>query len=75
MKRQQCLERGQAGSDANLYSANWKQQSPAPEPHSRPRGSGGLGNVGGMHGFKGTTEQIRGPFLSTDGLSLISDGD
>lgn len=22
-------------SDANLYPANWKQQSPAPEPHSR----------------------------------------
>lgn len=35
-------------SDANLYYANWKQQSPAPEPHSRaswpaPRS----GNVGG----------------------------
>lgn len=25
-------------SDANLYPTNWKQQSPAPEPHSRPCG-------------------------------------
>lgn len=25
-------------SNANLYPANWKQQSPAPEPHSRPCG-------------------------------------
>lgn len=25
-------------SDANLYPANWKQQTPAPEPHSRPCG-------------------------------------
>lgn len=35
-------------SDANLYPANWKQQSPAPEPHSRrcgPRWA--RGNVGG----------------------------
>lgn len=28
-----------------------------------------------MHAFKRTTEQIRGPSLSTSGLSLISDGD
>lgn len=25
-------------SNANLYPTNWKQQSPAPEPHSRPCG-------------------------------------
>lgn len=28
-----------------------------------------------MHAFKGTTEQIRGPSLCTNGLSLISHGD
>lgn len=36
-------------SDANLYHANWKQKSPAPEPHSQPCGQhrDGPGNVGG----------------------------
>lgn len=29
--------------DANLYPANWKQHSPAPEPHSRPGRVGGVG--------------------------------
>lgn len=31
--------------------------------------------VCGMHAFKGTTEQIRGPSLCTNSLSFISDGD
>lgn len=30
-------------SDANLYPANWKQRSPAPEPHSRSCGLCGPG--------------------------------
>lgn len=35
-------------SDANLYRPNWKQQTSAPEPHSRPRGyRRAQGNMGG----------------------------
>lgn len=43
--------KGTGKSDANLYPANWKQQSPAPEPHSQPYGQRrGQGNVGGRGG-------------------------
>lgn len=61
MKRQQCLERGRGESDANLYPANWKQQSPAPEPQStvptaglrpRPGRRGRVGDEGTEGGWR-----------------------
>lgn len=60
---------------ANLYPDNWKQQSPAPEPHSRPLWPGPLqpgqrGRV--MKAKKEKKKGGGGEFGSVNGILVVS---